>query len=70
MIFNMVHNGQKKTPVHVGLSETVYDICRSKELIQIMNRMGLNSGLAQRIFEKASIHRVPVPPSIEHDVLI
>ena len=80
MIFNMVHNGQKKTPMHVGLSETVHDICRSKELIQIMNRMGLcqsydeveqlDSGLAQRTFEKAGVHHVPVPPSIDHGVLI
>ena len=80
IIFNMVHNGQKKTPMHVGLSETVHDICRSKELIQIINRMGLcrsydeveriDSGLAQRTFEKAGVHRVPVPPSIEHGVLI
>ena len=41
MIFNMAQNGQKKTTMHVGLSETVHDICRSKELIRIMNRMGL-----------------------------
>ena len=41
IIFNIVHNGQKKTPVHVSLSETVHDIYRSKELIQILNRMGL-----------------------------
>ena len=70
MIFNMAHNGQKKTPMHVGLSETVHDICRLKELIQIMNHMGLDSGLAQRMFEKAGVHRVPVPPSSEHGVLI
>ena len=66
--------------MHVGLSETVHGICRSKELIQIMNRMGLcrsyddierlDSGLAHRTFEKAGVHRVPVPPSIEHGVLI
>ena len=79
IIFNVVHNGQNKTPMHAGLSETVHDICRSKEIIQI-NRMGLcrsydeveqlDSGVAQRTFEKASVHRVPVPPSIEHGVLI
>ena len=80
MIFNMVHNGQKMTLIHVGLSETVHDICCSKELIQIMNHMRLcrsydevewlDSGLAQHSFEKAGVHRVPVPPSIEHGVLI
>ena len=37
MIFNIVNDGQKKTPMHVGLSEIVDDICRSKELIQITN---------------------------------
>ena len=80
MIFNVVHNGQKNTSMHVGLSETVHDICHSKELIQIINRMGLcrsynevewlDSGLAQRTFEKAGVHRVHAPPSIEHGVLI
>ena len=45
-----------------------------------MNRMGLcrsydeverlYSSLAQRMFEKAGVHRVLVPPSIEHGVLI
>ena len=80
MIFNMILNGQKKTPMHVGLSETVHDIYHSKELIQIMNRVGLcqsydevewlDSGLAQHTFEKAGAHHVPVPPSIEHGVLI
>ena len=80
MIFNVVHNGQKKTPMHVGLSETVHDICHSKELIQIINPMGLcqsyneverlDSGLAQRTFEKAGVHRVHIPPSIEHGILI
>ena len=76
----MVNNGQKKTPMHVGLSETVHDICRSKELVKIMNHMRLcwsydevewlDSGLAQCTFEKAGVHRVPGPPSTEHGVLI
>ena len=80
MIFNMVHNGQKKTPVHVCLSETVHDACRSKEPVQLMNRVGLSrsydkvkwvdSALAQRTFEKTSVHRVPVPSSIQSNDLI
>ena len=42
MIFNMVHNGPEEDPMHVCLSETVHDICCSKELIQIMNHMDLS----------------------------
>ena len=80
IIFNIVHNGQKKTPMHVSLPETVHDICRSKELIQILNRIGLcmsyneverlDNNLALRTIKKADIHRVPVPPSIQPGLLI
>ena len=80
IIFNIVHNGQKKTLMHVSLSETVHDICCSKELIQILNRMGLcmsyneverlDNNLALRTIKKAGVHRVPVPPSIQPGLLI
>ena len=55
-------------------------ICRSKELIQILNRMGLcmsyneverlDNNLALRTIKKAGVHRVPVPPSIQPGLLI
>ena len=66
MIFNMVHNGQKKTPVHVCLSETVHDICCSKELIQIMSRMGL----CRSYDEVERVDSTLAPPSIQPGDLI
>ena len=81
IIFNVVHNG-KKTPMHVSLPETVHDICRSKELIQILNDMGLcmsyneverlDNNLVLRTIKKAGhgVHRVPVSPTIQPGLLI
>ena len=58
IVFNLVQNGEKPTPMHVSLSESIHDVCRSKKLIRIVNRMGLcmsydemlrlDIGLAQR----------------------
>ena len=66
--------------MHVSLSETVHDICRSEELIQILNRMGLcmsyneveqlDNNLALRTIKKPGVHRVPVPPSIQPGLLV
>ena len=39
IVYYLIHNGQKKTPLHVSLCECVYDTCRSKALIQIKNRL-------------------------------
>ena len=33
IFFTAIHNGQKKTPLHVNLCETIHDTCRSKKLI-------------------------------------
>ena len=41
IFFAAIHNGQKKTRLHVSLCETIHDTCRSKKLIQILHRMGL-----------------------------
>jgi len=32
-VFNLVHNGKKKTPMHISIAQTIHDICRSKQLI-------------------------------------
>ena len=39
-IFYLIHNRQKKTPLHVRLAESIYGKCRSKHLIQILNKIG------------------------------
>ena len=62
-----------RTPsLHVALSETIHDICKSNRLITIMNRMGLciiyellriAVGLVQHIIDLAGPNRVSVPSS-------
>ena len=80
IVFNTVHNGESKTPLHVSLTESVHDTCKSKNLIQILNRMGLcmsydelqriDMGLAQRTIDLAGDCRVPLPPVIQDGVML
>ena len=32
-----MHSGKKKMPLHIAMSETIHNICKSKKLIHIMN---------------------------------
>ena len=62
IIYYIIHNGKQKTPFHISLTEAIHDTCRSKTLIQIMNRLGLcisydemekiDTGLAQRTIKE------------------
>ena len=80
IVFNLVHNGKKRTPMHVSIAQAIHDVCRSKQLIQIFNHRGfcnsydevdrIDSALAQRTIDRAGINHVPVPPSIHPCVLI
>ena len=80
IVYNVVHNGHKKTTMHINLSEAIHNACRSKKMIQIMNRMGLcmsydelervDIGLAHRTINAAGSHRVSIPPSIIPSILI
>ena len=79
-VFNIVHNGKEKTPMHISVAQTIHDTCRSKQLVQIFNRMGygisyseleqIDNALTQRTIRRAGSHRVPVPLSIKPSVLI
>ena len=79
-VFNIVHNGKEKTPMHISVAQTIHDTCRSKQLVQIFNRMGygisyseleqIDNALTQRTIRRAGSYRVPVPPSIKPSVLI
>ena len=70
--------GKKKTPMHISITNTVHDLTRSKQLISILNRIGLgisydeleriDSALARRTIERD--HRVPIPPSIKGNDVI
>ena len=74
IIYNLIHNGKRKTPMHVALSEAIHDTCRSKKLIRIMNHLGLcisyeeveriDTALAQHTIDMTGSHRVPIPSSI------
>ena len=76
----MLHNGRKKTPHHISLAQSIHDKTRSKQLIQIFNRMGIcisydeieriDNGLTYRTILRAGENRVPVPPSIIPNILI
>lgn len=80
IVYYLIHNGQKKTPLHVSLCECVYDTCRSKTLIQIKNRLGLcisydameriDTGLAIRPIQLAGNNKVPVPKTIDNSAVI
>ena len=64
----------QKTPLHVALSQTIHDTCKSKRLIIIVNRLGLfcsyqdlswiDTGLAKHTVVLDGPHRVPITPSI------
>ena len=41
IVFNLVHNGRKNVPLHIGIWQSIHDKCRSKQLIQIFNILGL-----------------------------
>ena len=79
-IYYMLHNGRKKTPLHISLAQSIHDKTRSKQLIQIFNRMGIcisydeieriDNGLTYRTIARASENRVPIPPSIIPNILI
>ena len=80
IIFNLIHNGRRKTPMHVALAEAIHETCKSKKLIRIMNHLGLctsydeveriDTTLVQRTADMAGFHRVPVPPSIVSDNIV
>ena len=41
VMFYIVNNGRKRTPLHMLNSEAIYNACRSKTLISSLNRFGL-----------------------------
>ena len=41
ILYNLVHNATKFFPASVWIAETVYDVTRSKKLIEILHRLGI-----------------------------
>ena len=79
-VYYLIHNGKKKTPMHVSIASAVHDLTRSKQLIRIFNCLGLgisydeleriDCALARRTIDRAGNHRVPIPPSIKGNDVI
>ena len=74
-----MHNGTKKTPLHVSIAQSIYNECRSKKLIKIMNRLGISISYdelaridftsANRLLNRLGEHRVPISNSIKKGLL-
>ena len=74
IVFNMIHNGQKKTPSHTAIAQSIHNTCKSKKFIQIMNSLGLSIvtmilnalilGITQHTIQLAGNHRVPIVSNI------
>ena len=70
IIFYILNNGRKRTPLHMMNSEAIYNACRSKTLISSFNRFGLSisydellryhSDMASFVVE-ASRNQIPLP---------
>ena len=80
IIYYLIHDGQKKTPLHTSQSQCIHDISRSKTLIQVTNRLGfcisydelerIDTSLALRTIELAGNNRVPVPEVVDGSAII
>ena len=78
--YNLIRNGQRKTPLHTVISQSIYDTCKSKSLIQMFNRLGLcisyddlervDIAITQEIINLAGPNRVPVPKNINSSSII
>ena len=78
--FNMIHSGQKKTPMYTAIAQSIHDTCKSKKLIQIMNRLGvcisyddlerIDIDIAKRTIDLAGSNRVPVPLNVTPSSII
>ena len=79
-MFNMVHNGKRKTPMLACIAECIHDTCKSKKLMKMLNRLSLcNSygdvrsidiGLPKRLISITGDNSVPVEPSISSKVIL
>ena len=79
IVYNMVHDSRKVSPLSILLSESLHDLTKSKKLIEIFNRLGLcinykamqniDSNTSKRIIDSAGENRVPVVDSIIEDLI-
>ena len=72
--FYLIHNGQKKTSLHVSLAQSIHDKCQSKQFIQILNNLGMcvsydkickmDFNLVDRLNRSCGENKVPLPEFI------
>lgn len=80
ILFYLIHNGIKNTPLHIGLAQTIHEMTRSKLLLRIMSRLGItvsydalerhNVVLATRILSDSDGKFVPLPKTIKPNIPI
>ena len=79
IVYNMVHDSSKVSPLSILVSESLHDLTKSKKLIEIFNRLGISinykamqnidANTSKRIIDSAGENRVPVVESIIEDLL-
>ena len=80
IMYSLIHNSTKTTPLQVFVAEAIHDISRSKRLINIMNQLGVSTSYkemlsidniaAKRIIEMTGENRVPVAESMKDSIII
>ena len=80
IVFNLIHNGQRKTLLYTVISRSIRDTCKSKSLIQMFNRLRLyiscddpervDISITQEIISLVRPNRVPVPKNINSTSII
>ena len=80
IIYSLIHNDRKKTPIRVALSVAIYNVCQSKMFIWIMKHLSLctsyeeveriYTALVQHTLDMAGSHRVLVSSSfVPHELV-
>ena len=76
MYFN-VHNGSKRTPLHILNAQSIHDKCKSKELITSLNHYGLAISYNElqryhndmaRLIVQSSFGNVPMPSQFDPEM--
>ena len=80
IVFSIINGGQRKTPLYTAIAQSIHDTCKSKNLIQIFNRLGLcisyddlervDMCQTQQLINLAGLSRVPVPENINSSSII
>lgn len=78
--YTLVHDGRKKTPMHISIAQTIHEASRSKTLIRVLNHLGLcmsydelerqDHSLVCRTLKRNEKYRLPLPPVINSSIPI